>query len=320
MHDEPGVGGLVYLDYLYNTPSGDVRVCKWGYPWHTTMATSGRIRPLFGLYQETSATAEFLGAESELRSSAFEGWGGRRPHWFDAWHAAGDPSLESSARAAALGARWYASCDPDGNVSVTELPGVMATGVAVNRYAGEQAWHSAAVEWWISSFRHTPESSTVPVLTSDGSGSSAHPSDQAAQDVSLHSDKDLLTVHAEQAGWVWLRIPWDPDWRSLGNTPVHKGGPGHLVIWADQGLTELRWSVPRAVDAAAAAATGAALMCTAAMATVNRRRGWQIDPERRRPGTDAVKVFAAIVDGWARTAARSIRWIVSYGRQHDKFT
>ena len=30
----------------------------------------------------------------------------------------------------------------------------------------------------------------------------------------------------------------------LGGTPVRKGGPGHLVIWAERGVTELRWSVP----------------------------------------------------------------------------
>ena len=119
---------------------------------------------------------------------------------------------------------------------------------------------------------------------------------------------------------MWLRVPWDPDWRSVGDTPVHKGGPGHLVIWADQGVTELRWSVPRAVDAAAAGATGAALLLTAVMAAVNLRRGWQVDPDGHRPGAHAVSVFTAIVDGWAHTAVRRVRRIASHSRQHDKFT
>ena len=310
-HGGPDVAGLVYLDNRYNTAPGDVRVCMWGNPWLTTTETDGRIRPLFGMYQETSATAEFLGAEAEMHSRAFEGRGGRRPHWFDAWHAAGEPSLDSSARAEALGARWYTACDADGNTLVTELSAVTASGVTVAPHPSEETWHRAAVEWWVSL---APGISEVPVLLPGGGNGSTHPTDQAAGRVSLQAEPDSLTVRAEEAGWVWLRVPWDPDWRSVGDTPVRKGGPGHLVIWADQGVTELRWSVPRAVDAAAAAATGAALLLTAAMAAVNRRRGWQIDPDRHRPGTDALRVFADIVDGWAHTAVRSVRRIASRAR------
>ena len=321
----PNADGLVYLDDLYNVESGDVGVCRWGYLWRTTIETGGRIRPLHGIYQESSSTAEFRWAEFELRSGAFEGWGGRRPHWFDTWRAAGRPSLDNHSRAEAMGARWYVACDADGNATVTELPTVMATGVAVAPYQNEEAWHQAAVAWWILKVPNPSTDSgervpTVPALLTDGGDDGRFAVDQAAAGVSLESAQDSLIVRAEEAGWVWLRVPWDPDWRSLDDTPVHKGGPGHLVIWADQGVTELRWSVPRAVDAAAAGATGGALLLTAVMATVNRRRGWQIDPERRRPGTDTVKVFAAIVDGWAHTAVRSVRRIASCSRQHDKFT
>ena len=310
-HGGPDVAGLVYLDNRYNTASGDVRVCMWGNPWLTTTETDGRIRPLAGMYQETSATAEFLDAEAEMHSGAFEGWGGRRPHWFDAWHAAGEPSLDSPARAEALGARWYTACDADGNTLVTELSAVTASGVTVAPHPSEEAWHRAAVAWWVSL---APGILEVPVLLPGGVNDGAYPTDQAARGVSLQAEQDSLTLRAEAAGWVWLRVPWDPDWRSVGDTPVHKGGPGHLVIWADQGVTELRWSVPRAVDGAAVAATGAALVSTAALAAVNRRRGWQIDPDRHRPGTGAVRVFADIVDGWAHIVVRTVRRIVSRAR------
>ena len=100
--------------------------------------------------------------------------------------------------------------------------------------------------------------------------------------------------------------PVDPDWRSVDGTPVRKGGPGHLVVWAERGVTELRWSVPRAVDAAAAAVTGASLLATMALSAVNRRRGWDTDSDRRRPAADALEVFADTVDGWAHAVARQV--------------
>ena len=324
-----GAEGLVYTDDLYFTTAGRASRCSWGRSWQDTLASGGRIRPLFGLYKETSPTAEFLEAEFWLYAGVFQGIGEQRPHWFEAWQARGGLPFDGPARAEALGARWYASCGPDGSVSVTELPGVMATGVTVNPYAGERSWHQAAVEWWISigtredvptasgsdspstgnvsTFWRTPESTTVPVVAPGISKSRAHPANQAAQGVSLHSDQDLLTIRAEGPGWVWLRVPWDPDWRSAGNTPVHKGGPGHLVVWANQGITELRWSVPGAVDAAAAAITISAALATAALTSVNRRRGWRTDPDRTRPAADALAVFADTVDRWARAAAPQAR-------------
>ena len=325
----PGAGGLVYAEHLYNTASGDVGVCAWGHPWGTTLATGGRIRPLFGLYRETSASAEFLTADIGLRDGAFEG--GVRPHWFDAWQDAGGRSLYSPARAEALGARWYAACDADGNVTVTELSGVMATGVTVAPHPDEGSWHRAAVEWWMSmdaaneslagsagpapsrgsapdgdavSLRRTPEFERVPVLWPGGGESGARPPDQSAAGVALHTGQDSLTVRAEAAGWAWLRVPWDPDWHSTGDTPVLKGGPGHLIVWAERGVTELRWSVPGTVDAAAAATTGASLLAVGALAAVNRRRGFEAEPDRRRRAADALEVFADTVDGWVRAAAR----------------
>ena len=319
--------GLVYTDRTYSSASGDVAECSWRDPWRTTMGVGGRIRPLFGLYKETSATAEFLVAETNLRSGSFRESGRSRPHWFDAWQQAGQPSLDTPARAQALGARWYAACDADGNVAVTELPAVMATGVAIAPHPDEQAWHQASVQWWISSidnplpsadntssFRATPESTAVPVL-SPGGGGNTYPIDQAAAGVSLHTGRDSLTVRAETAGWAWLRVPWDPDWRSVGGTPVRKGGPGHLVVWAEQGDTDLRWSVPGAVDAAAAAATCASLLVVMALATVNRRRGFQAEPDRRRPAADALEVFADTVDGWVRAGMRRARQVSARARR-----
>ena len=310
VHGGTGTEGLVYTEYLYNTASGDVDVCTWGYPWRTTMETSGRIRPLSGLYRETGASVEFLIADVDLRFGAFEG--GVRPHWFDAWQDAGGLSLYSPARAAALGARWYAACDADGNVTVTELPGVMATGVTVAPHPDEEAWHRAAVEWWIAL---PSDASAVPVLWPGGGDSSAHPVDQSATGVSLHTGQDSLAVRAEGAGWVWLRVPWDPDWRSAGDTPVHKGGPGHLVVWAERGVTELRWSVPGAVDASAAAVTGAAVLAVIVLAAINRRRGWKVHPDRRRPAADAIEVFADTVDGWVRAGSQRARRAGTHARR-----
>ncbi len=328
--------GLVYTDSIYTTTSGNVKQCAWGYSWYTTMQTDGRIRPLFGLYRETSASAEFLAAENDLRSGGFSESGRARPHWFDAWQDAGGQSLDTPVRAEALGARWYAECDADGEVSVTELSPMMATGVTVAPHPDEAAWHRAAVEWWMSldtstaaptgdgnptppdnapSFRRTPESMDVPVLSAGGDDGSAHPMDQAASGVSLLIGRDSLTVQAEAAGWAWLRVPWDPDWRSVSGTPIRKGGPGHVVMWAEQGATELRWSVSGIVDASAAAVTGAAVLAVIVLAAINRRRGWKVHPDRRRPAADAIEVFADTVDGWVRAGSQRARRAGTHARR-----
>ena len=147
--------------------------------------------------------------------------------------------------------------------------------------------------------------------------SSAYPVDQSAAGVSLHTGQDSLTVRAEAAGWAWLRVPWDPDWHSTGDTPVHKGGPGHLVVWAERGVTELRWSVPGTVDAAAAAITGASALALIALVAVNRRRGFQAEPDRRRPAADAFEVFADTVDGWVRATSRRARLVGARARRRE---
>ena len=114
------------------------------------METGGRIRPLFGLYRETSAPRSSSRLKPACESGAINESGRSRPHWFRAWQDAGSPSLDTPARAEALGARWYAECDAGDNVTVTELSGVTASGVTVTPYPDEETWHRVAVEWWMS--------------------------------------------------------------------------------------------------------------------------------------------------------------------------
>ena len=299
-----GASGLVDLDSLYSTAAGDTRDCPWGLPWHTTVSTNGRIRPLFGIYGDTSHSAEFLLAENQLRGGGFDRSGRTRPHWFDAWDEAGRPSLDSVSRAEALGARWYAECDTHGGLVVTDLPGSMATGTALIPHIENDSWHQAAVKWWISADLGL---SDVPVHRPEEGADRAYQPTQAAQGVSLRAAQDSLTVLAQEPGWAWLRVPWDPYWRSVGGTPVLKGGPGHLIVWANEGTTELRWKVPGAVDSAAAAASGIGMLITAALATVNRRRGFPTNLDRPRPTSVAVQTFAQTVDEWAHTFVRRVR-------------
>ena len=315
LFSDHAIEGLVYTDPIYATAIGDLRSCQWGQPWLTTAATSGRIRPLFGIYRETSSAAEFLGAEVSLRTNSFAESDRARPHWSRAWHEAGSPTLDTPTRATALGAQWYAECDEDGNVSVTELPGETVVGAKVTAHMDEQVWHRAAVEWWISA---SSEFSDVPVLSSRHDDVQSYPRAQAAQGVSLRTGQDSLTVRANGAGWAWLRVPWDPYWKAVNGTPVHKGGPGHLIVWANQGTTELRWSVPRLVDGAAAAVTGIALLTALTLSIVNRRLGWYSDPGRRSPTSNAINLFADTVDGWAQAGAKRVsRAIVRSHRGED---
>ncbi|MDE0652614.1 MAG: hypothetical protein OXI26_03075, partial [bacterium] len=310
---EPSNEALVYFDHFHDSTFGDVAVCRWLNPWRPTGETSGRLRPLSGLYRETSATSEFLDAGFHLHRGTYRATGGLRPHWFEAWEAAGRPTLQALAAAEALGVRWHATCDADGEATVTELPGIAATGVAVDPRPDYNSWHQSAAEWWIAigaagdgqRFEMMPQARTVPVRWSGQTH--GHPSDEPAEGVVLRAAGDRLAIDAEGAGWVWVRVPWDPYWASASGTPVLKGGPGHLVVWAHRGTTELRWSVPGTVDAAAAAVTGVALLSAASLSIINRRRGWDPDPGRSRPAAAASEVFADTVDGWISSGARRTR-------------
>ena len=279
-----GAEGLVYLDRFYNTSEGDREQCGWGFPWVTTVDAGGRIRPLTGLYRETSHSAEFVSAELHVNSGTFGSSTPSRPDWLDAWQRAGSRSLGGREAAGALGARWFAYCDETGDVVLADLARTGATGVTVVPYLGDKDWHRAAVNWWvpIATGDEVDPAEGVPILTA---GEPADfPVHRAAGDVSLRTAGDSLIVRAESAGWAWIRVPWDPDWRSLDGTPVRKGGPGHLVVWASEGLTELRWSVSRPVDIASAVVSGVAALVAIVPALLRLRgdRGTDSDREQRR--------------------------------------
>ena len=297
----PDAGGMVYL-------AG----CDWSSGWRTAARTEGRIRPTGGLYIETSPTSEFFGASAALQSGLFGPSGVRRPHWYGAWEAADRPALDGSAAAVAAGARWHGWCHDGDDFTMSEVPVVAADGVRIVAYPDEDSWHRAAAQWWIalaaSDFRDSPtELDQIPVLWpgAEREGEAARV-DQAARGLSLRSEQDRLFVTAESSGWAWVRVPWDPWWSAADGVPL-KGGPGHLVVWVEPGVTELRWDVPTWVDAMAAAVTGMSLLLLAVMVRVNRREGWDFDPERPRPAADALNRFADAADRRLVTAGQAVR-------------
>ena len=307
VEDDLSSEGMVYFNSLnlaHSMYTADD--CTWNHPWEITKFTEGRLRPLSGVYRETSSTLEFISSKF-LTGTGFYGVGyPNRSHWLEAWQAAGTPQLGEPAAAEALGARWYASCDENGNFSVVDLAGVTASGVTVAFYPSEDSWHQAAAQWWTpisAGFQAEPESwEPVPIWSETGGPSRfAH---QAAGDVWLRSDGDRLTIGANAPGWAWLRVPWDPFWISPSGTAVHKGGPGHLVVWVPEGETELMWQVPAAVDTAAAVVTGAAGVLVLILTVTNRRRDQEPDTDRSRPVRVAVDLYADTVDEWLRTAGR----------------
>ena len=314
----PGATGLVHANGLYNNAAGVASDCAGGDPWDIAIKSNGGVRALFGVYKETNHASEFLASAHHLRVGNFRAQGGFRPDWFEAWEGLGEPSLEARGGAEALGARWFVECDADGELVVTELPGVLVSGVSVVPFAEDEVWHRAAVEWWLPIAAGLESAgagglSVVPVVSD--SQSEGYPLDQPAGGVVLDAAGDVLTVRAERAGWAWLRVPWDPDWRSVSGTPVRKGGPGHLVVWAQEGETVLRWSVQRSVDVAAAGVTGASLLLVAGLAVLNRRRGWEFDSDRRKPASEALAIFADTVDRWAYTAATRTRELAQHTKQ-----
>ena len=307
----PDAEGTVYIDRWYNTNAGDAAPCTWLYPWAATARSEGRIRTLDGLYGTTSATAEFTFAEQRLRSGTWHAGNTRRPHWYDAWRAGDSLSLDSTAAADALGARWYVECDADDTFTVFEGPDIRAEGAKIVAYPDEDSWHKAAVEWWVEVASESaplrvggvPE---IPVLWpgAEDEGTAAQ-LDRAAQGVTMRTEQDRVFVTAESPGWVWLRVPWDPWWFAPDGVPL-KGGPGHLVIWADTGTTELRWDVPDNVDLLAVSMTVLALLLLIPMTSINRRKGWELDPDRPRPTAAALTRFADTTDRALTTAARTL--------------
>ena len=307
--------GLVGLDRnLTITPTGDFRQCPWDQSWLTTAATDGDIRPLAGLYRETNPSAEFIEMERLFYTGDTAKYYPERPDWFEVWQSNGKPVWSSPAAAEALGGRWYVSCDENGDFSVVDLAGVTASGATVSFYPSEGSWHRSAAQWWIpiaGGPRTGLESlGAVPIL-SDGADNPSRPASRAASGVWLRSDGDRLAVGADEAGWAWLRVPWDPYWSSPSGAAVHKGGPGHLVVWVPEGETELVWRVPAAVDTAAVLVTGFAVVLVLIMSVTNRRQDQERDPDRHRPVRATVGLYADTVDSWLHAVGR---WARSTGR------
>ena len=295
---DPNASGLVY------TPEASLS-CLNAADWNIAKSTQGRIRYLNYVttsgYNQTSNSAEFIDPRKHTIRNKYHG----RPHWIPSIESVGGMvSLNHLAIADALGASWYIECDDYNNISAVSLNGVMVVGVTTIPHTDDQSWHRSAVQWWVSLVADTSENTLIdtpvkttdsgheqetvpvpalatspavyriPILTPDASAypDGVYPTTQAASGMQLTTDKDSLVVYAEQAGWAWLRVSWDPDWRSENGTPVHKGGPGHLVIWAQEGITRLYWSIPSAVDTTAAAITVVSILATAALTILNRRR------------------------------------------------
>ena len=165
--------------------------CSWidgrSDPWRTAAQSGGRVRPLWTGFTETSAAAEFLAPEHSLLLGRFGPRSPERPHWFNAWRSAGEPRLDTPKAARALGARWYATCDDQGNVALTHLPFVSADGVTTTPLPDEQSWHEAVTGWWVALASDSAGSDlSVPVLASAGTVD-AYPSTLAASGVVLEA-------------------------------------------------------------------------------------------------------------------------------------
>ena len=305
--------GLVFLDDYYNTTLGDVRFCDWGHPWSITIDTSGRIQPLFGLYRETSTTAEFISAEKLLRAGTPGFIGRAGQDWIDVWGDLDASSFDSRALAEAIGARWFAMCESNGDISVTELDSNRVSGVRIVAAHNEASWHRQSVRWWLDIaangfVSHKP----LPTLLSPTDGSD-HPHGQAATRPRMSTSQDTIVIAADEPGWAWVRVPWDPWWHSHSDTPTLKGGPGHLVIWANKGETLLRWNVPVSVDVTAAVTTGMSFLIALGLALENRRRGFELNQDRHHPASEALQEFSDTVDAWwhailKRTRGTGARW------------
>ena len=219
--------------------------------------------------------------------------------------------MDSTAAADAIGARWYVECNADDTFTVYEGPDIRAEGAKIVAYPDEDSWHKAAVEWWVAVASESaplrvggvPE---IPVLWPGAADEgTAAQLDRAAQGVTMRTEQDRVFVTAQSPGWVWLRVPWDPWWFAPDGVPL-KGGPGHLVVWADTGTTELRWDVPDNVDLLAVSLTALALLLLIPLTSINRRKGWELDPDRPRPAAAALTRLADTTDRALFTAARTL--------------
>ena len=86
--DESNVGGFVYLQESFEHARGGVGNCGWGDPWALVASTDTKLRPLTGLYRETSASSEFIAVAETSRQGAAQVYGEPMDQWAPAWDAA----------------------------------------------------------------------------------------------------------------------------------------------------------------------------------------------------------------------------------------
>ena len=283
--DEHNVGGFVYLQETFEHARGGTGNCGWGDPWALVASTDTNLRPLTGLYRETSASSEFIAVAETSRRDFGVVLGSPMDQWSHAWAASppGAPiNHETAARA--LGANWYVFCDSTDTITARRLDAPRAGGAALSAHAAEDAWHRDAVGWWagLLTGEYDLEDAEAAVPTHGSVNWDAYPPGQAAAGVSLLEAGESFAATAQTAGWAWIRIPWDPYWHAHDGTPILKGGPGHIVAWIDEGQNNYGWWVPRRVDIAAIATTTTAAALALTLLITGRRRS-AADPWSRSP-------------------------------------
>ena len=273
--DENNAGGFVYLQESFEHARGGEGNCGWGDPWALVASTDIKLRPLTGLYRETSASSEFIAVAETSRQGAAQVYGEPMDQWAPAWGAApaGTPINHQTA-AGALGASWYVFCDSTDTITARRLEERRASGVALAPHATNDAWHRDAVGWWagLLTGEYALQDAEAAVPTHGEVDWDAYPPAQAAGGVSVLEAGESFAVTAQTAGWVWIRVPWDPYWHSHNNTPVLKGGPGHIIAWADEGHNNYGWWVPPQVDTAAIITTASAAALAITLLITGRRR------------------------------------------------
>ena len=294
--------GVLMFDELSDEGQGR---CSAIFPGILLSWTHGRVKPLT-MYGQFARPTEFVrGVDPQLRLYQYSD---ERSRWTEAISAKGEYEVDPARMATLLGATWLAQCDPD--LVLVGLPVSRVSGHSIEVLASDDEWHRAAVKWWVDVTAEGAEVDVgaVPVFSSQTPYDTRHyPPGTSAQGTALQEGPDRLVISAVGPGWAWVRVTWDPWWTASTGAPVLKGGPGHIVVWAEQGVTELTWDVPTEVDGAAAALTGVAAASTAALAVVNRRQGFRLDANRKTPAADAVRVFYDTVDEWMDGLLRRTR-------------
>ena len=162
-------------------------------------------------------------------------------------------------------------------------------------HAAEDDWRLDAIGWWagLLTGEYALEDAEAAVPTHGEVDWARHPSQQAASGLTLTEAGEDFAVEAETAGWVWVRVPWDPYWHSHNNTPVLKGGPGHIIAWVDEGRNDFGWWVPRNVDISAVITTTAAAALALTLLITTRRRPSAAPKPAAEPGSAAAPINAA---------------------------